>query len=76
MKMSSAPVTSECTDTSSPSDVITDYSKFHSIWIVQGELPPTTNTGGHCTTKCDSGDALVEGNLPFLKQEPDSVSDV
>jgi len=39
-------------------------------------VPLTRDTGGPCTTECDSGDWSAEvkqENLPVVKQEPDDV---
>ena len=39
-------------------------------------VPLTKDTGGACTTECDSGDWSAEvkqENLPVVKQEPDDV---
>ena len=66
-------VTNEVTEsTSLPADVTDDSCRLEYIEIV----PLTRDTGGSCTTECDSGDWSAEvkqENLPAVKQEPEEV---
>jgi len=66
-------VTNEVTEsTSLPADVTDDSCRLEFIEIV----PLTRDTGGSCTTECDSGDWSAEvkqENLPAVKQEPEEV---
>jgi len=59
--------------TSLPADVTDDDScRLEFIEIV----PLTRDTGGLCTTECDSGDwsgEVKQENLPGVKQEPEEV---
>ena len=66
-------VTNEVTESNSlPADVTDDSCRLEFIEIV----PLTRDTGGSCTTECDSGDWSAEvkqENLPAVKQEPEEV---
>ena len=56
--------------TSLPADETDNSCRLEFIEIV----PLTRDTGGPCTTECDSGDWSAEvkqENLPVVKQEPD-----
>jgi len=58
--------------TSLPADVTGDSCRLELIEIV----PLTRDTGGRCTTECDSGDwsgEVKQENLPVIKQEPEEV---
>ena len=58
--------------TSLPVDMTDDSCRLEFIEIV----PLTRDSGGPCTTECDSGDWSAEvkqENLPVVKQEADDV---
>ena len=70
-KMLTDEVPNEVTESTSLLADVTD-GKLELIEIV----PLTRDTGGRCTTECDSGDwsgEVKQENLPVVKQEPEEV---
>jgi len=70
--MSTDSVINDANDQHLQDDVTDDSCRLEFIEIV----PLTRDTGGPCTTECDSGDWFAEVNqeiLPVIKLEPEVV---